>query len=98
MYVISRKVYADLARQVCERLEDCSYFSGEITCDDGVAEHRFLATLIIYRKRAELLGQEFDTISDVVPVWWECRSVTEGGEVLNDFDFGQFKREMVVKA
>ncbi|MBQ7856456.1 MAG: hypothetical protein IJ348_05015 [Alistipes sp.] len=91
MYAISRETYADLARQICEGLSNPYYFNGEVSSDDGVAEHRLLATLIIYRRQVEPLGQEFDTITDIIPVWWECHTITDGGEVENDFDFRLFK-------
>lgn len=35
---------------------------------------------------------ESEVLSDMVPVWWEFRTVTEEGEVINDFSFGELRK------
>ena len=36
-----------------------------------------------------------DIIDNIVPVWWEFHTVTEEGEVINDFDFAELKEYLL---
>ncbi len=95
MYVLTPEIYQDLAAAVAQSLSDIHYFNGSVAVSDGNAECRLVATLIIYRRRVEPLSADADEITDIVPVWWECRTTIDGEETDNDFDFALFRDVML---
>ncbi len=52
-------------------------------------------TLVIYRRTETLPEGIRRPISNVVPVWWELTTTTEGGNVPNDFSFGELKPYLI---
>lgn len=95
MYSISTETYRSLAASVCAALSNIYYFNGSVVAADGEAECRLTATLIIYRRNVGVFSDECDSITDVVPVWWECHTTTDEGEVEDDFDFALFSEQML---
>lgn len=58
---------------------------------------RFYSTLtvsaIVYRDSVQMPEGAREVVADMVPVWWEFTTVLpEGGQVLNDFSFGELRR------
>ncbi|MBQ5752675.1 MAG: hypothetical protein IIV91_00500 [Alistipes sp.] len=95
MYEIPINVYDELACKICSSLSTIHYFNGTVTADDGEADHTLRATIIIYRRRVSVSDDELDTIIDAVPVWWECHTLTDDGEVCNDFDFALLRDSLI---
>ncbi|MGN0007517.1 MAG: hypothetical protein ACI35T_05420 [Alistipes sp.] len=95
MYNLTPEMYQDLAAAVLQSLSNISYFNGSVSAFDGATECRLTATLIIYRRRVDILSGETDSITGVVPVWWECHTEIDGVEIDNDFDFALFRDVMI---
>ncbi len=95
MYSLKPETYYRLAAAVCASLSNIYYFNGSVAVADGDAECRLTATLIIYRRNVDIFSDEYDSITDVIPVWWECHTTTDEGEVEDDFDFDLFRAEML---
>lgn len=96
MYHVSCESYEKLADRIRESLRNIHYFNGSVAvCTDGETECRLIATLIIYRRRIESFSEDADSIADVIPVWWECRTTADGMEVCNDFDFASLRECLV---
>ncbi|MBO5875511.1 MAG: hypothetical protein J6Q20_03190 [Alistipes sp.] len=91
MYEISSEIYKKAALRLCDQVGDGDYFSGTITFVHEEVECRMLLSIIIYHKRVEMPEGSFETIEDVVPVWWEFHTEIDGEEQINDFDFSLFK-------
>jgi len=51
---------------------------------------------VVYRYQESFPeGRIVDIIDNIVPVWWEFHTVTDEGEVINDFDFAEFKEYLL---
>lgn len=95
MYRFKPEIYEELSSEIRRLLADNCYFSGSAEVADGDIVCRLVASLIIYRRRVAPLSDERDTIVNVVPVWWECRTFADGADVENDFDFEEFRCAMI---
>lgn len=84
---ITQEVYERLAELICSSLSQPSFFSGTVSADSETATHTLTATLIIYRRRIKPFDNEPDRIIDVVPVWYDCKTLCDDGEGDDDFDF-----------
>ena len=93
MYRILPEVYDELAEALLVRIGDGSYYSGTVECLDGDVRVELRTTLILYRGSEDLPEGHRLTITEAVPVWWECHTVWGTEELLNDFDF----REIVAR-
>ena len=92
MYDIPNQLYLEVADRLIARFGTSDYFSGTLSLDyDGVM-CSLLLSAIIYRRRERCDEGERLLIADVVPVWWEFRTVGEQGEVLNDFSFNVLRQ------
>lgn len=91
-------VTSDIYRLLADRLRDAvgtaEFFSGRITVAAD-NDYELIATLLLYRSMVSDESGARDVITNVVPVWWEFHSFTIDGEVLNDFDFAEFRREVI---
>ena len=98
IYKISDEDYAALALEVKSKLLSPCYFTGTVEAI-GCGEYslRLTASLILYRRRPK--GRDhydiYDTICDVVPVWWDFVCEDEEGVVLDDFDFNRFCKHLI---
>lgn len=91
MYLITPELY-DLATDLLvERIGRSDYFSGTVEFEYGDVECRLTVSLIIYRRIERLPEGDRDCIDDVVPVWWEFHTSTEGSEVPNGFSFSEIR-------
>ncbi len=93
MVTVTDKMYDLAAQKLIDRIGRGNFFNGTIEVCDGETTLEFIATLIIYRLEKELGGD--DSITQVVPVWWEAKTTTAQGVTLNDFDW-QWLRNLLV--
>lgn len=91
MFNVSSQLYEELAARLRDAIAHDNYFSGSIAFPFDNADCKLTASLVIYRRRLELPDGLFDTIADVVPVWWEFSTVRDGVTLLNDFSFSELK-------
>lgn len=91
MYEISSKLYLEIADRLMAEIGSKEYFSGAILCTHGDIECKLLCSLIIERERTAAPDQNYPTIVDIVPVWWEFSTVEGSVELLNDFSFSELK-------
>ncbi|MDE7304293.1 MAG: hypothetical protein K2N04_00025 [Alistipes sp.] len=91
MYSVSSELYGQVAASLAEAIGAKSYFSGSVEASADGAEWRLTASVIVYRRRVSLPEGEFDTIADLVPVWWEFHSFVSGVEQINDFSFATLR-------
>lgn len=91
-------VTSDIYRLLADRLRDAvgtaEFFSGRITVAADL-DYELITTLLFYRTTESDESGSRDIITDIVPVWWEFHSYTIDGEILNDFDFAEFRREVI---
>ncbi len=92
MYTVSSSLYNDVASRLVELVGRAGYFSGSVTFDDAGTECRLTLSAVVCRHLERMPEGDFDTISDLVPVWWEFHTVTEEGEVPNDFSFSELRK------
>lgn len=91
-YSVSSALYHETAMRLADAIDSRNYFSGSVVFRFGRTECRLTASVIVYRSPVSLPEGTFDTITDLVPVWWEFHTSDEQGEELNDFDFSLLKR------
>ena len=94
MLNITSEIYRTVANRLREAVGEAEFFSGTIAVAADV-DYTLRATLLIYRRTVSDESGSWRAIDHVVPVWWEFHSVTDKGEVLNDFDFAEFERELI---
>lgn len=94
MLNITSEIYRTVANRLREAVGEAEFFSGTIAVAADV-DYTLRATLLIYRRTVSDESGSWRAIDHVVPVWWEFHSVTYEGEVLNDFDFAEFERELI---
>lgn len=94
MLNITSEIYRTVANRLRDAVGEAEFFSGTIAVAADV-DYTLRATLLIYRRTVSDESGSWRTIDHVVPVWWEFHSVTDEGEVLNDFDFAEFERELI---
>ena len=92
MYTVSSALYNEVAACLAERIGRAGYFSGSVCLETERAECRLTLSAVVYRRREHMPEGDFDIIADVVPVWWEFRTITCEGEVTNDFSFGELRK------
>lgn len=98
MYTISVKVYLEVAERLSALIGNLHYYSGAFEFESEGVLYRMIISAMIYRHRETLPeGREVDIIDNIIPVWWEFRSTTDEGEVLNDFDFAELKQYLLDK-
>mgnify|MGYP003534979484 FL=1 len=96
MYTISSKVYLEVAERLSALIGFSHYYSGSFEIDFGEVTCRMVLSAVVYRHQESFPeGRIVDIIDNVVPVWWEFHTVTEEGEVINDFDFAELKEYLL---
>ena len=94
MYSISPELYRQVTGRLSDAIGDGDYFSGALDFVFGPVSCRLVVTVIVYRARVVLPEGERRPVADVVPVWWEFRTVVDGEERLNDFSFDELRRTL----
>lgn len=95
MLEINGLIYEGVASALAEAIEGREYFNGSVEFDTEEVGTTLVATLIIYRRDERYPEGSCREAVDIVPVWWEFRTVQECGEVLNDFSFGELKKYLL---
>ncbi len=90
-----------MAQQLCDDIAQTEYYSGFIdtsTYDDkgSFVECRLVASLIIYRSHYSAPEGDANPISNIVPVWCECKIFVDGEEQIHDFDIEELKNYLCV--
>lgn len=92
VYNISPALYNEVAEHLTECVGRNGYFSGSPEFSSNGVECRLVLSAVVYRRRESMPEGEREVISDMVPVWWEFHTVTDEGEVMNDFSFGELRK------
>lgn len=91
MYSVSEALYRRLADALSERVAGKNYYSGTVCLDEEGASCRLTGSYIVYRSGCEGPEGRESHVNEVVPVWWEFHTVTDEGEVNNDFSFRELR-------
>lgn len=94
MIEITDKTYDRIAQRLADAIGTDDYYSGTVCweCPEFYSELR--STLIVYHSTQSAPDGTFDSIRDIVPVWWTFSTTLPEGEALNDFDFTEIKRRI----
>ena len=84
MYETTPSVYLKIAELLLAKIGTRDFFSGSVTLHDGDVECRLICTLVVSRERHIPY-----CVVELLPVWWEFRTSTENGELINDFSFSE---------
>ena len=98
IYRVSDEDYAALAAEIKGRLLSPCYFTGVVETIGVCGEVlRLTASLILYRRRPDNRNhyERYDTICDVLAVWWDFMCEDEEGVVCDDFDFERFRTFLI---
>lgn len=95
MIEISTETYRALASQLREAIGHDDFFNGRVEYETEEFYSALVVTAIVHRHTETLPEGVRRPISDVVPVWWELRTVQECGEVTNDFSFSELKPYLI---
>ncbi len=96
MYLISNAIYNIMAQKLREEIDDLNYYSGVIDFsaidDEGrEVEVALTTTLFVCRSLYSAPDGDAEAISNIVPVWEECKLIIDGEEVIHDFDLNEIK-------
>ncbi|WP_418992288.1 hypothetical protein [Alistipes sp.] len=92
MYSVSPALYREVVSRLADAIDAKNYFSGSLAFPFAAWECRLTASVIVYRECIRRPDGDQERISDLVPVWWEFHTVSDEGEVLNDFAFSELRR------
>ncbi len=95
MIEISTENYSAFAAELREAIGDQEYFNGSVELDTEEFSARLVVTLVVYRRTETLPEGVRRPISNVVPVWWELTTTTEGVNALYDFSFSELKPYLI---
>lgn len=94
IYSVSSELYLEAAARLTEHIGGSNYFSGTFSFPFDGSECRFTGSVIVYRRCESLPEGACERITDLVPVWWEFHTFSDGVEVLNDFSFNQLRASL----
>lgn len=97
MIEIDSQTYDNVAERLAEKIGDKDYYSGSVRWDCPEYDSELTATLVVYHSTCTAPDRSWNVISDVVPIWWTFSTLTDTGEALNDFDFGEIKRRLTTE-
>lgn len=92
MYDISDQLYLDVADRLLARFGHDDYFTGTLSFEYEGVMCRMLCSVIIFRRLERCERGEVSLVHDAIPVWWEFHTITDQGEVLNDFSFNVLRQ------
>lgn len=96
MIEIEKGDYAAIAENLFNAIGDDAYFNGSIEYECESFYSTLTATLIIYRGEEAYPEGSRETLSNVVPVWWEFNaSLPDGTLTDNDFGFDELKKYLL---
>ncbi|MFI3248022.1 MAG: hypothetical protein R3Y39_02720 [Rikenellaceae bacterium] len=91
MFQITSNSYNRIASELRDAISPTTIFSGSIEFEIDEVQYKFVATIIPYYHQERFPEGAVKVLYDIVPVWWELRTTTTNGEVINDFDFETLK-------
>lgn len=94
MYSVLPELYLEAAARLSDAIDGENYFSGSVSFRHDGLDCRLTTSVIVYRTPMSHPEGDSMPVTDLVPVWWEFHTLSEAGEVLNDFDFSELKRCM----
>ncbi len=86
MIRITNDIYRKMACEVSKLFQETLFFSGNVELDSDEGDYYAKLVLTAMRK-----GDE------IIPVWWEFHTYLPEGEVLNDFQFDELFKYMILK-
>ena len=96
--ILNSVVYNNLARVLLERIGNVDFFNGSVSVEYRGIECLLTVTLIVYRKKTlstESPALRDTEITDIVPVWWEFRTVPEKSAYAIDFSWNEFRDHLL---
>ncbi len=84
---LNLKDYELLLERLTEAVGGRHYFNGTVRAQGTGVDFQLTCSCVVYRSAVEMPDGRRDEVTDLVPVWWELRSVGDDGEVDNDFSF-----------
>lgn len=89
-YEVENSVYEALAQRIFDKLSG-NYLNTVIELVDGDVEITFKITAVAYyRKNGDVSG-DWEELTDLVPIWWECHTYLYGNEIINNVSFNVLK-------
>lgn len=86
MINITQEFYKDLYKRLMIDIGESNYYSSKTlsgTTDDF--DYTLVISAVIYR-------DDFGSITEIVPVWWEFHTEIDGVEKMNDFFFSEIQK------
>ncbi|MBQ1253340.1 MAG: hypothetical protein IIY05_03245 [Alistipes sp.] len=91
MYAISSKLYHQLATRLVELVADKGYYSGRLEFEfEGVWCELILSVFVYHQQQSDKWATR-PAVVDMIPVWWEFHTSTDGDEMLNDMSFNELR-------
>lgn len=94
MIEINCETYRAVADKIKELAGDAHFINGTVEFETDEFYSELKLSAIVYRRTESLPEGDVSRIDDIVPIWWEFKTVQECGEALNDFSFGELKTYM----
>lgn len=91
IYELNFEDYELLLGRLAEAVGERSYFNGTVRAEGAEVDFLLTCSCVVYRDTVEAPDGGRSEWSDVVPVWWNLRSVGEAGELDNDFSFNTMR-------
>ncbi len=86
-YELNLEDYELLLGRLTEAIGGRHYFNGTVRAEGTDVDFLLTCSCVVYRRAVEMPDGQRDEVTDIVPVWWDLRSVGDDGEVDNDFSF-----------
>ncbi len=86
-YELNLEDYELLLGRLVEVIGGRHYFNGTVRAEGTDVDFLLTCSCVVYRGAVEMPDGRRDEITDIVPVWWDLRSIGDEGEVDNDFSF-----------
>uniref|UniRef100_S0DEP5 Uncharacterized protein n=1 Tax=termite gut metagenome TaxID=433724 RepID=S0DEP5_9ZZZZ len=95
MIEISDNIYRELAARLAGAIGEDDYFNGAVEYENEELYARLVATVLVYRREETFPEGVRRVVSNVVPMWWELRTVQQCGDADNDFSFDELKQYLI---
>lgn len=92
IYELNFDDYELLLGRLAEAVGGRNYFSGTVRAEGAAVDFLLTCSCVVYRNTVEAPDGRRSEWADVVPVWWNLRSVGEAGELDNDFSFDTMRK------
>ncbi len=92
MYQILPELYVEIAENLFDQLEGRGYYSGSFSFEYCGITCRMVLSAVVYYEADDPFVGYVGGVKDIVPVWWEFHTESDGGEMLNDFSFNELRK------